>query len=136
MVQDGTVLVDTVDGVRVLETSHPPTYYVPLEAFAAGLVKSAGDHTTVCEWKGAAAYLDLVVGSTTLARAGWTYPAPRPGYEALLGHAAFYADAVAECWVDDERVVPQEGSFYGGWITSDIIGPFKGGPGTGGWCTR
>ena len=87
----------------------------------------------MCEWKGSADYLDVVVGAVRLERAAWRFRAPRPGYEQIRDHVAFYASALDECWVDEERVLAQDGSFYGGWITSDLVGPFKGAPGTLGW---
>ncbi len=87
----------------------------------------------MCEWKGTATYLDVVVPGRLAPRAAWTFPEPRPGFETIAGRVAFYAQHVDECWVDDERVLPQQGSFYGGWITSDLTGPFKGAPGTMGW---
>lgn len=119
--------------MRVLETSHPPAYYVPLAEVAAGALMPSGGRRTVCEWKGAAAYLDVVVAGARAARAAWTFPNPRPGFELLAETVAFYAQSLDECYVDDERIVPQPGSFYGGWITSDLVGPFKGAPGTLGW---
>ena len=88
---------------------------------------------TVCEWKGAATYFDVVTPGGRVERAAWTYTAPKAGFEEIRDAVAFYAQAVDECWVDDERVIPQEGSFYGGWITSDVVGPFKGAAGTTGW---
>jgi uncharacterized protein (DUF427 family) len=133
VVHRGRVIVDTTRAVRVLETSHPPAYYVPLADVVPGVLEAAGGRETVCEWKGAAAYLDVVVDGARVERAAWTFPNPRPGFEELAGRVAFYAQSLDECSVDDERIVPQEGSFYGGWITSDLVGPFKGAPGTLGW---
>jgi uncharacterized protein (DUF427 family) len=133
IVHADVTIVDTTRAVRVLETSHPPAYYLPLDEVAAGTVVPAGGRTTVCEWKGVASYLDVVVDGRREERAGWTYPNPLPGYEVLAGRAAFYAHALDECWVDDERVVAQDGVFYGGWITTDLVGPFKGAAGTLGW---
>lgn len=129
----GRPIVDTARAVRVLETSHPPAYYVPLADVVPGVLEPSSARRTVCEWKGAATYVDVVVDGTRAERAGWTYASPRPGYEELSGRVAFSAQSLDECYVDDERVVPQPGSFYGGWITSDLVGPFKGGPGTMGW---
>ncbi|MGN6692906.1 MAG: DUF427 domain-containing protein, partial [Aquihabitans sp.] len=89
---------------------------------------------TLCEWKGMASYLDLDVdGAPIVADAAWTYPSPDPRYEAITGYLAFYPQRVDACFIDDERVDPNEGSFYGGWITSKVVGPFKGGPGSQGW---
>jgi uncharacterized protein (DUF427 family) len=133
VIHGGVTLVDTTDAVRVLETSHPPTYYVPRGAVAVAVLSPSGGRTSVCEWKGTATYLDVVVPGRRAARAAWMFPAPRPGFEAIAGRVAFYAQHVDECRVDDERVLPQDGSFYGGWVTSDLIGPFKGGTGTAGW---
>ena len=128
----GQRLVSTNESVRVLETSHPPSFYLPIKDFLPGvLVASPGQ--TYCEFKGAASYFDLVVGDQRIARAGWTYENPNKGYEALIGKVAIYASVVDECRVGDELVQAQEGDFYGGWITSNIVGPFKGAPGTWGW---
>ncbi len=126
------VVASTDRSLQVLETSHPPTYYLPASAFAAGVLVPV-DGTTWCEYKGRASYFDLVVGERVAARAAWHYPAPVPAYDALRGHLAVMPALVDSCWVDGERVVPQEGGFYGGWITSTVVGPFKGGAGTRGW---
>ncbi|WP_193614674.1 DUF427 domain-containing protein [Nocardioides lijunqiniae] len=117
---------------RVLETSHPPTYYLPRAAFAPGVLREA-EGATWCEWKGQAAYFDLVVGSTVAARAAWTYPDPSAGFEVIADAVAVTPLLVEQCTVDGEAVTPQPGGFYGGWITSRVAGPFKGGPGTHGW---
>lgn len=128
----GQTIADTTDAVRVLETSHPPVYYLPVDAFPAGvLVPVQG--TTSCEFKGQARYFDVVAGGAVAPRAGWTYPDPAPGFEALCSRVALYPALMDACEVDGERVTSQEGDFYGGWITSRIVGPFKGGPGTAGW---
>ena len=128
----GAVLVDTSDVVRVLETSHPPVYYLPLTAFTPGsVVRGAG--SSFCEFKGAARYFDLLAGGRRAERAAWDYPSPSPGFEVLTGRIAVYAGRVDRCTVDGETVVPQPGGFYGGWITHDVVGPFKGGPGSMGW---
>ena len=128
----GVTVADTTRALRVLETSHPPTYYVPPDDVRMDRL-SPGAGRTVCEWKGTAAYHDLRVGDRIIEAAGWSYEAPRPGFEALASHVAFYASRVDEAWVGDERATAQAGDFYGGWITSRIRGPFKGGPGTRGW---
>jgi uncharacterized protein (DUF427 family) len=128
----GEVVARTRSSYRVLETSHPPTYYLPREAFAPGVLRPAPGSTT-CEWKGQAAYLDLVTPERTAERAAWTYPDPPDGLAVLVGHVAVYARLVDACRVDGEPVRPQEGQFYGGWITDRVVGPFKGGPGTRGW---
>lgn len=128
----GRVIVDTTDSVRVLETSHPPVYYLPIAAFPAGVLVPV-EGTTFCEFKGQAHYIDVVAGGVAASRAGWTYPDPSRGFEALATRIALYPAAMDTCEVDGEEVVAQAGDFYGGWITSQIAGPFKGGPGTTGW---
>ncbi|GAA1823291.1 DUF427 domain-containing protein [Agromyces salentinus] len=129
---DGQVIASTRDVMRVLETSHPPVYYVPIEEFVPGTVVPTGG-SSFCEFKGSARYYDLLSGPTRAARAAWEYPSPAPGYEPLAGRVAVYAGLVDACTVDGERVEPQPGGFYGGWITSNVVGPFKGGPGSMGW---
>ena len=123
----GQVVVDTRSAVRVLETSHPPVYYVPPADVAVPVRQTP--RRTFCEFKGVATYWD-VAGVTDGA---WSYEDPAQGYEALRGMLAFYPSRFDECTVDGERVTPQPGDFYGGWLTSDITGPIKGGPGTLGW---
>ncbi|MFP5253327.1 MAG: DUF427 domain-containing protein [Actinomycetes bacterium] len=132
VVLGGVVIASTRASYRVLETSHPPPYYLPREAFAEGTVRPA-EGSSYCEWKGAASYFDLVAGTTVAARASWAYPEPTRGFEAIAGHLAVYPALVDRCTVDGEVVQPQPGGFYGGWITSRVTGPFKGGPGTRGW---
>ncbi len=128
----GVVIADTADAVRVLETSHPPVYYLPIDAFAEGaLVPTEG--SSFCEFKGAAAYFDVHGGTQVVRRAAWTYPRPERGYEQLANRVAVYAGDMDACTVGDEQVTPQPGRFYGGWITSRIRGPFKGVPGSLGW---
>jgi len=128
----GVTVVDTTDAVRVLETSHPPAWYVPLAAVRFGeLVREA--RTTVCEFKGRAAYWTVVAGGARALAAAWGYPDPAPGYEVLADRFTVYPERMDACWVDDERVEPQPGGFYGGWVTADVVGPFKGGPGSWGW---
>jgi len=128
----GTVIAETTRALRVLETSHPYGIYIPRSDVAEGVTEPAPG-TSVCEWKGRAVYWSIVVGDQVSARAAWSYPDPRPGFEAITDHLAFYPSPLDACWVGGERVAPQEGDFYGGWITSDVVGPFKGGPGTMGW---
>lgn len=155
----GTVVVDTDDVVRVLETSHPPTYYLPRTAFTDGVLRPS-ERRTVCEWKGTARYVDVVVpGVAPLREVGWWYPASdtqqsgehadrragpsgRDGggwavggafYTDLIDRVALYPASIDEITVGGEVIEPQPGGFYGGWITADIVGPFKGGPGTWGW---
>ncbi|MFN2319238.1 MAG: DUF427 domain-containing protein [Dermatophilaceae bacterium] len=118
--------------IQVLETSHPPTYYLPIDAFAEGVLQPVGG-STWCEFKGRAAYFDIVVGDRRAERAAWHYPERVAGYAVLVDHVAVMPSAMEQCTVDGEVVVPQEGGFYGGWITSRVKGPFKGAPGTRGW---
>lgn len=124
-------IASTRRAVRVLETSHAPTYYLPLEDVAA--VLRASPARTFCEFKGVAHYFDVVVGDDEADQAAWTYPEPAEGYEALAGMVAFYPGRMQRCLVAGEQVTPQGGGFYGGWITSRVVGPFKGGVGTHGW---
>ena len=128
----GIVIVDTRRSVRPLETSHPPSYYVPRDDIRPGTLLPA-DGSSCCEWKGHARYFDVVAGAVRRERAAWSYAAPTPGFALLRGHVAFYAAAMDGCYVDGERVVPQPGGFYGGWITSRVAGPFKGVPGSRFW---
>jgi uncharacterized protein (DUF427 family) len=130
----GATIADSVGTVRVLETSHPPVYYVPPGDVADGALRPSGGSSTFCEWKGRATYYDVVGGDGAAAeRAAWTYLDASPGFEAIRGWVAFYPARMDACFVDDERVEAQAGDFYGGWITSEIVGPFKGSPGTRGW---
>lgn len=132
VVLGGEVVVDTTDAVRVLETSHPPVYYLPRAAFAPGsLVPAAG--SSYCEFKGEAGYLDVRGGAAVAARAAWFYPEPAAGFAELADRVAVYPGAMDRCEVDGETVRPQAGGFYGGWITDRVVGPFKGEPGTAGW---
>lgn len=128
----GHVVADTRRGLRVVETSQAPAYYLPPGDVDAGVLRP-NRLVTACEWKGLASYLDLVVGDRVAEAAAWTYRAPRPGYEAIAGWLAFYPQRVDACWVGDELVAPNAGDFYGGWITADLVGPFKGGHGSAGW---
>ena len=123
----GRVLADSRRALRVLETSHPPTYYIPVADIDMSRL-SRGAGTSWCEFKGAAAYWDAD-GDPAI---GWSYPEPARGFELLRDHIAFYPARV-EATVDGEPVLPQPGGFYGGWITSRVSGPFKGAPGTSGW---
>jgi uncharacterized protein (DUF427 family) len=127
----GIVVADSVRALRVLETAGPPCFYLPPEDIAGEPIPSG--LSSVCEWKGGASYWHLRVGETLIEDAAWSYPAPRPGYEAIAGYLAFYAGKFDACWVGDDRVRPQPGRFYGGWITSELVGPFKGEPGSEGW---
>jgi uncharacterized protein (DUF427 family) len=129
---NGQTIADTTSGYRVLETSHPPVYYISPNDIARQYLHAAPG-SSWCEFKGHAKYWSLDADGRKVENAAWSYPTPSPAFAALAGYLAFYASRVDECWVDDERVQPQEGDFYGGWITSRIVGPFKGGAGTRGW---
>ncbi len=129
---NGEVIADSRRAQRVLETSHPPVYYLPPEDVKVELLQPSR-HRSQCEFKGTAHYWHVRVGDREAPNAAWSYPRPVPGYEAIRAHLAFYPGVMDACYVDDEKVQPQVGDFYGGWITSDLEGPFKGGPGTRGW---
>ena len=129
---NGQTIADTTSGYRVLETSHPPVYYISSDDIAAECLHAASG-SSWCEFKGRAKYWSLAVNGRESLNAAWSYPEPSPGFTEIAGYLAFYASRVDQCWVNDERVQPQEGDFYGGWITSRIVGPFKGGGGTRGW---
>ncbi len=128
----GERIAATTSSWRVLETSHPPTYYLPRGAFVPGSLRPAAG-SSFCEWKGAASYLDLVGGAAVAPRAGWFYPRPTAGFTAITDAVAVMPGSVDRCVVDGEPVRPQEGGFYGGWVTDRVVGPFKGGPGSLGW---
>lgn len=128
----GRTIADTCRALRVLETSHPPAYYIPVDDVLPGAL-SPSSRRTVCEFKGTAHYYDLISEDRRESAAAWHYPAPARGYEALRDHVAFYPGRMDACTVDGERVSAQPGDFYGGWVTADIVGPFKGDPGTAGW---
>jgi uncharacterized protein (DUF427 family) len=132
VVVDGVTLADTTRALRVLETSHPPTYYIPPEDVRLDLLDPAPG-VSVCEWKGVARYHALTAAERRTEPVAWSYPDPSPPYEALRDHLAFYPGRVDEAWVGDELARPQAGGFYGGWITDRVRGPFKGEPGTLGW---
>ena len=129
---NGVTIADTRRAKRVLETSHPPVYYIPPEDIAMDYL-SATDRATFCEWKGSASYYSVAVGDKRVANAAWFYPQPSASFAPLANYVAFYPSKMEACLVDGERVQAQPGDFYGGWITSEIVGPFKGDPGTGGW---
>jgi uncharacterized protein (DUF427 family) len=126
------VIADTKRADRVLETSHPPVYYIPLEDVQAQYLEPS-PQTTFCEWKGRGYYYSLAVGDKQALNVGWYYPSPTPAFAAIAHSVAFYAAPMDACYVDGERVTPQPGNFYGGWITQDIVGPFKGEAGSWGW---
>jgi uncharacterized protein (DUF427 family) len=125
------VIAETRDALRVLETSLAPSYYLPREVVNLGYLRSAARQTW-CEWKGAASYYDLEFNAEIVENVAWSYEAPAAGYEAIRGYLSFYP-GVVECFLDDEQVRPQAGGFYGGWISADLVGPFKGEPGSRGW---
>ncbi|MFW2339578.1 MAG: DUF427 domain-containing protein [Acidimicrobiia bacterium] len=128
----GQTIVETDGALRVLETSHPPNIYVPFEDVSREVLR-ANDRRTICEWKGAADYWDVVVGSRSAESGAWTYAKPRPDYHEISGYVSFYPALMDGCYLGDEQVTPQPGGFYGGWITPDVVGPFKGAEGTWGW---
>lgn len=132
VVHHGVTIADTTSANRVLETSQPPAYYIPRADVTSGCLVP-GSAQSFCEWKGPATYWTVVVGDASVANAGWSYEDPTPAFVAIRGHVAFYARLLDECWVGDEQVVANPGSFYGGWITSKVVGPFKGDPGTQHW---
>ena len=128
---EGVVLAQTRRALRLLETASPPTFYLPPEDVDRDRLASTGTASR-CEWKGAAEYFDVVLPEVRLPSAAWSYAQPFAPFEELAGYVSFYP-AILQCYVDDERVLPQPGGFYGGWLTSDVCGPFKGEPGTAGW---
>jgi uncharacterized protein (DUF427 family) len=128
----GVALADTVHGLRVIETSSPPVYYFPQEDVRRDFL-TLMIHTTLCEWKGVATYWNVSIRGRRQEAVGWSYPNPEPGYERLKRHFAFYPGLVDECHVGDQKVLPQPGDYYGGWVTSNIVGPFKGTAGTQLW---
>ncbi len=132
VIVDGEVLAETTAGFRVLETAGAPVYYFPEPDVRLDRLV-ASRHTSWCEWKGGASYVTYEHGGRRIDNIGWRYATPSPGYEQIAGAIAFYAGRVDEAWVGDERATPQPGNFYGGWVTSRIVGPFKGGPGSTGW---
>ncbi|WP_291860928.1 DUF427 domain-containing protein [Bradyrhizobium sp.] len=129
---NGQTIADTTAGYRVLETSHPPVYYIP-PADVARRYLLAAPGSSWCEFKGHAKYWSVDVDGRRAENAAWSYPTPAPAFADIAGYLAFYASRVDQCYVGDERVQPQQGDFYGGWITSRVVGPFKGGAGTRGW---
>jgi uncharacterized protein (DUF427 family) len=129
----GVVVADSERALRVLETASPPTIYVPAADVKTGLLEHAPHKQTFCGWKGEASYFHLRGEEGVAEHAVWTYREPKEPYGALRDHYAFYAGRVDACFLDDERVKPQGGAFYGGWVTAEIAGPYKGEPGTEGW---
>lgn len=132
VVLGGVMIADTTRAIKVMETSHPPVYYIPPDDILAGVLTPSG-RTTFCEYKGRAVYYHVAGGGIQRHDAAWAYPEPAMRYAEMAGYVAFYPELMDECTVEGETVVPQPGGFYGGWITGDIVGPFKGEPGTHGW---
>ena len=128
----GEELASTVAAWRVCETHHPPTYYIPIRDIRMDALQP-GSRRSWCEWKGQARYFDLDWQGRTVRQAAWDYPVPSAAFAQLRDHIAFYASAVDEAWVSDERVLAQPGDFYGGWVTSNLTGHIKGAPGTESW---
>ena len=133
IVLDGVTIVRSTNAWRVLETSHPPTYYIPSEDVLPQVLRPSGRRPSVCEWKGVALYFNVEVGEALLSDVAWSYPRPSPAFRDITDHVSFYPDGMDACFVAGELVRPQPGGFYGGWITPDIVGPFKGTPSTYGW---
>lgn len=125
-------IADTHRAKRILETSHPPNYYIPRDDIKTEYL-TPSTYATYCEWKGRANYYSLQVGDRQAQDVAWYYPEISPAYAELKGYVGFYPGPMDACYVDGEKVNPQAGSFYAGWITHDIVGPFKGDPGTRGW---
>lgn len=132
VIHGGVVVADTTAGYRVLETSQPPAFYLPPDDVDLDLLEATTTRT-FCEWKGMASYWTVRVGDAVAVDAAWSYPDPVPSFAPITGYLAFYPQRVDECRVDGEVVRPNDGGFYGGWVTSRVVGPFKGGPGTMGW---
>ena len=133
IVLDTVTIVRTTEAWRVLETSHPPVYYLPPGDILPEVLRPSGRRPSVCEFKGVALYFDVEAGDTLVTDAAWAYPRPNPAFSAITDHVAFYSHAMDACYVDGELVRAQPGGFYGGWITANIVGPFKGTPNTYGW---
>ena len=132
IIHQGKIIADSNRALRILETSHPPSYYIPIHDVQMDLL-IMNDKKSFCEWKGSANYLDLKIDDQIIKNVGWLYKNPSKRYPELKDTISFYASKLDECLVNDEKVQAQEGDFYGGWITTNIKGPFKGGAGTFGW---
>lgn len=132
VVFNGIIIAETRCAQRVLETSHPPVYYIIPDDIQMQYL-SLTPQNSWCEWKGQAGYYTVMVGEKKALKAAWFYPNPTPAFAALKNHIAFYPQLMDACYINGELVEPQPGGFYGGWITKDIVGPFKGGPGSMGW---
>ena len=127
----GVLVAETARALRVLETHHAPTYYLPPDDIQATLRPAS--QRSFCEWKGVARYFDVLAGSAIAPMAAWAYDTPTARFAALAGYVAFYAGLMDEAWVGDMRVIPQPGDFYGGWVTPNLVGRIKGAPGTQHW---
>ena len=132
IVFNNVIIADTNKAYRVLETSHPPVYYLPPQDVKLEYLQSTSQQS-FCEWKGWAKYYSLIVGDKEAINVAWSYPEPTSSFAAIKDYIAFYAGPMDACYVNEEKVIPQPGGFYGGWITSDVVGPFKGEKGTWGW---
>ncbi|MFL5908597.1 MAG: DUF427 domain-containing protein [Solirubrobacterales bacterium] len=133
IVLGGETIAESDRAIRVLETASPPTIYVPREDVRTDVLIDADGVESFCEWKGTASYVHAEAGGKRANRVAWHYPEPKEGYEQLTGYLAFYPRRVDAAYLDDEQVTPQPGAYYGGWITEEIEGPFKGEPGSEGW---
>lgn len=129
---NGVEIANSHRSYRVLETSHPPGFYIPPDDIKMSYLRRTS-RSSLCEWKGKAAYYTLTIGGRTAGDVAWCYPKPTAAFAPIAGYLSFYAGPMDACYVGDERVTPQPGEFYGGWITSEIVGPFKGSPGSWGW---
>lgn len=132
VVHGGVSIARSARSQRVLETSHPPVYYFPPDDVRLDLL-IPNDATSWCEWKGIAAYFDLEVNGERTGKVAWTYRRPNDSFRAIRDHIAFFAHLLDGCFFDRRQVLPQPGGFYGGWITPDVVGPFKGEMGSAGW---
>ncbi|MBU6229612.1 MAG: DUF427 domain-containing protein [Cyanobacteria bacterium REEB459] len=132
VVFNGVVIADSSRARRVLETSHPPVYYIPPEDVQIAYLQPL-PRTSLCEWKGEASYFSVAVGDRQVEPGAWCYHHPTPPFAEIAGYIAFYPARMDGCYLDGQLVEAQPGDFYGGWISADIVGPFKGGPGTWGW---
>ena len=132
VVLGGITVAETTNGYRVCETTHAPAYYFPPADVTPGVLRPAPG-ASFCEWKGVASYSDVVAGGRTAERGAWSYPEPTAAFAPLVDHVAFYAGLMDACFVGDDEVSPMDGDFYGGWITPELVGPFKGAPGTRHW---
>lgn len=128
----GVTIADTRGALRLLETSHPPSYYLPPDDVDASVLQRA-EGASMCEWKGQAVYWSVRVGDRSARACAWSYPDPFDEFAQIAHYLCFYCAPMDACWVGEHRAEPQPGGFYGGWITPDVVGPFKGGPGSGGW---